>query len=63
MPMQVQALGQKYMGGLRPSDLKHQMFQQDGQYHVDGSHPVPVNNFMNAQCEIHPSTLNSNSRC
>lgn len=41
---QVQALGQKYLG-VRPQE---NMFQ-DTSIKPDGSHPVPVTNFMNAQ--------------
>ena len=45
----VKALGQKYMG-IRPQSHKDEMFR-DTSIHVDGdSHPVPVSNFLNAQC-------------
>ena len=45
---QVKALGQKYMG-IRPQGHKDEMFR-DTSLHVDGAHPVPVSNFLNAQC-------------
>jgi len=44
---QMERLGQKYMG-IRPDNHKDAMFQ-DTSVHVDGNHPVPVTNFMNAQ--------------
>ncbi|MCJ1449105.1 MAG: Vacuolar protease A [Stictis urceolatum] len=44
---QVQALGQKYMG-VRPQLHQEEMFR-DTSLHIDGGHPVPVSNFMNAQ--------------
>ena len=46
IPTQVQALGQKYLG-------RHPHGQQpmrDTSLHADEGHPVPVDNFMNAQC-------------
>jgi saccharopepsin len=49
---QMERLGQKYMG-IRPDNHKDAMFQ-DTSVHVDGNHPVPVTNFMNAQCMIVP---------
>ncbi|TKA61654.1 hypothetical protein B0A49_10581 [Cryomyces minteri] len=44
---QMKALGQKYMG-IRPQGHANEMFK-DTSIHVDGGHPVPVNNFLNAQ--------------
>ncbi|MCJ1386586.1 Vacuolar protease A [Xylographa soralifera] len=44
---QVKALGQKYMG-IRPQGHRDEMFR-DTSLHVDGAHPVPVSNFLNAQ--------------
>lgn len=41
------ALGQKYMG-IKPENHAEQMFKAP--YVADGSHPVPVSNFLNAQC-------------
>lgn len=47
--MQVQHLGQKYTG-LRPESHTQAMFKAtDAQ--VTGNHPVPISNFMNAQCK------------
>jgi saccharopepsin len=46
---QMERLGQKYMG-LRPNTHPEAMFQ-DTSVHVDGNHPVPISNFMNAQCK------------
>ena len=49
--MQVQHLGQKYTG-LRPESHTQAMFKAtDAQ--VTGNHPVPISNFMNAQCKHH----------
>ena len=51
----VQALGQKYMG-VRPQNHKDEMFR-DTSIHQDAAHPVPVSNFLNAQCKWHASRL------
>lgn len=50
MPIEAQmrGLGQKYMGH-RP-DTHTQAIFQDTSVHVDKDHPVPISNFMNAQC-------------
>lgn len=45
------ALGQKYMG-IKPENHAEQMFKAP--YVADGSHPVPVSNFLNAQCTSLP---------
>ena len=43
--------GQKFMG-IRPEQHKEEMFK-DTSIHPDGdNHPVPVSNFLNAQCKI-----------
>ena len=42
-------LGQKYMG-IRPDTHSDAVFRE-GAVQVDGLHPVPVSNFMNAQCK------------
>ena len=46
----VKALGQKYMG-IRPESHRDEMFK-DTSIHADkgDGHPVPVSNFLNAQC-------------
>ena len=44
----VQALGQKYMG-IRPDSHKDEMFKETS-IHPNTDHPVPVSNFLNAQC-------------
>lgn len=44
---QLRGLGQKYMGA-RPQSHRDAIFQ-DTSIHVDGNHPVPISNFMNAQ--------------
>jgi saccharopepsin len=41
------ALGQKYMG-IKPESHIDQVFKAP--YVADGLHPVPVSNFLNAQC-------------
>lgn len=46
---QMENLGQKYMG-IRPDNHADAVFQ-DTSIHVDGNHPVPITNFMNAQCK------------
>ena len=44
------ALGQKYMG-IRPETQMEQVFKAP--YVADGaSHPVPITNFLNAQCKF-----------
>jgi saccharopepsin len=43
-----QALGQKYMGTARPESHRDLMFK-DTQFKGDGSHAVPIDNFLNAQ--------------
>ncbi|RYP27034.1 hypothetical protein DL768_011371 [Monosporascus sp. mg162] len=47
MESQLRGLGQKYMGA-RPQSHQDAIFQ-DTSIHVDGNHPVPITNFMNAQ--------------
>ncbi|RYP75615.1 hypothetical protein DL771_002315 [Monosporascus sp. 5C6A] len=47
METQLRGLGQKYMG-TRPQSHRDAIFQ-DTSIHVDGGHPVPITNFMNAQ--------------
>lgn len=47
---QMERLSQKYMG-VRPDKHSEAMFS-DASIHVDGSHPVPISNFMNAQCKL-----------
>jgi hypothetical protein len=46
--MQMKGLGQKYMGG-RPESHAQAMFSEQS-VHADKNHPVPISNFMNAQC-------------
>ena len=46
----VKALGQKYMG-IRPQVHRDEMFR-DTSLHADEGHPVPVSNFLNAQCRF-----------
>ena len=51
--------GQKYMG-IRPEAHKEEMFR-DTSIHLDQEHPVPVSNFLNAQCllyHVHSSIKN-----
>lgn len=46
--------GQKFMG-VRPDTHKEEMFK-DTSIHLDkDDHPVPVSNFLNAQCSFYPS--------
>lgn len=40
--------GQKFMG-VHPDSHKEEMFR-DTSIHEEGNHPVPVSNFLNAQC-------------
>ena len=44
-----QALGQKYLG-IRPQGNHIDEMFRDTTYRGDASHPVPVSNFLNAQC-------------
>ena len=51
--------GQKYVG-VRPTEHKNEMFR-DTSIHLDHDHPVPVSNFLNAQClyfKLHATTPN-----
>lgn len=50
LDMQMQHLGQKYMG-VRPSSHADAMFK-DMSVQSTGNHPVPISNFMNAQCKL-----------
>ena len=43
--------GQRFMG-IRPEAQKEEMFK-DTSVHLDQAHPVPVSNFLNAQCWQH----------
>jgi len=52
---QVQHLGQKYMG-VRPQTHSDAVFN-GMQVEAKGNHPVPISNFMNAQCTYSPSLL------
>lgn len=54
--------GQKFMG-IRPEAHKEEMFR-DTSIHLDQDHPVPVSNFLNAQClSYHThSTVESDNR-
>jgi len=45
------ALGQKYMG-IRPQGSHIEEMFRDTTYRGDASHPVPVSNFLNAQCTL-----------
>jgi hypothetical protein len=50
MQEHAKALGQKYMG-IRPETHVEQVFKAP--YIADGaSHPVPITNFLNAQCKL-----------
>lgn len=44
------ALGQKYMG-VRPQAHAEEMFKQ-ASVDANKGHPVPVSNFLNAQCKL-----------
>lgn len=46
---QVQNLGQKYMGSARPKTAADYAFAAEAPK-MEGGHPVPISNFMNAQC-------------
>lgn len=52
---QMRSLGQKYMG-IRPDSHVDAIFK-DTSVHVDANHPVPVSNFMNAQCMLTGNAL------
>lgn len=41
--------GQKFMG-VRPESHKDEMFKETS-IHLEQDHPVPVSNFLNAQCK------------
>lgn len=41
--------------GIRPETHAEQMFKVP--YVADGSHPVPVSNYLNAQCTLIPYCL------
>ena len=45
----VKHLGQKYMG-VRPENHEQEMFKDTALHTEKGAHPVPVSNFLNAQC-------------
>ena len=45
---QIRGLSQKYMGG-RPDTHADAMFKTDVA-NAESNHPIPVSNFMNAQC-------------
>jgi saccharopepsin len=47
----VKHLGQKYMG-IRPQLHEEEMFKDTAIHADNGLHPVPVSNFLNAQCEL-----------
>lgn len=49
----VRQLGQKYMG-IRPESHADEMFK-DTAIKEGGVHPVPISNFLNAQCKWHRS--------
>lgn len=44
----MRGLGQKYMGG-RPETHADAMFKNTAA-NIESNHPVPISNFMNAQC-------------
>jgi saccharopepsin len=48
MEAHLKGLGQKYMGA-RPDSHAQAMFQGSSM-HTTGGHPLPITNFMNAQC-------------
>lgn len=47
--------GQRFMG-IRPETHQDTMFR-DTSVHMDQDHPVPVSNFLNAQCSFSSTTL------
>ena len=50
---QMRALGQKYMG-VRPQGHRDEMFRDTSIHLGEDMHPVPVSNFLNAQCLLGP---------
>ena len=48
---QVRALGQKYMG-IRPKAHIEELFKDTSIQPDKGGHPLPVSNFLNAQCMV-----------
>lgn len=53
-------MGQKYLGASRPESRVDAIFSTNVP-EVDGVHPVPVTNFMNAQCKLY-RTMGPRSR-
>jgi len=51
MGQHAQALGQKYMG-IRPQGNHIDEMFKDTAFKGDGSHAVPISNFLNAQCKL-----------
>lgn len=49
---QIRGLGQKYLGA-RP-DTHEQAIFQGGNMEIEKDHPLPISNFMNAQCSYIP---------
>lgn len=49
MATHARALGQKYLG-IRPQTHLDEMFR-DTAIHPERDHPVPISNFLNAQCK------------
>lgn len=49
---QMRHLGQKYLGA-RPETHAQAVFQ-GGNTHISKDHPLPISNFMNAQCSYFP---------
>ena len=47
----VKHLGQKYMG-VRPQSHLDEMFKDTSIHEQKGGHPLPVENFLNAQCKL-----------
>ena len=62
MPLaqQAQHLGQKYMG-VRPQNHVDAMFKSLP-VEATGNHPVPISNFMNAQCKFAMISLPAHAR-
>lgn len=54
----MQNLGQKYLGAHRPTSRADVIFNAQAPK-SDGVHPVPVTNFMNAQC-MYPDMYEKN---
>lgn len=46
---QAKSIQQKYMGAFKAESQIEQVFKAP--YIADGTHPVPVTNFLNAQCK------------